>query len=618
MNAIPPHARSPARRIFLASALLFILWEFLAGTYWKDLFWGLHHLAFYPSYARLVALLAALVLLILAYRRAGQDAVLRFLNGWPFSRVTTFTAVVLLSFPLFYLLRIRHWFLGDAHLLVHNLGQQDLDFALGAKNDLYLHAFLHQTFPSLDPWSLFALTSCAAGALHILGILLIVDTLGRDGPGKVLAFVIAASTGALQLFCGYVENYALMAAFLTLALAFLVKWRGHKTTWLAAAASGAFTAFLLHPVAVFSFAPLICAVGFQVRVWSGDKKSHIFGMVALLTAVCAVSLFFLFDLQRMGPADLGYAREGYGLFSAAHLADVANELLLLVPVHGLLLVALVLERGDGPRRAADPLLAVLAVCAAAAFATSFALEPLLGSLDWDLLSLYAIPVGVLTAYVARHRAAGDFLFLFPTVALFHLLPWIFVNADLHRGAAMVEAMVERDYHHRGERNAKLGAKIQSLGLYEAAIRQYRKAQEWDPGNCLAYQNLGLLYHFEGRIEAALEQFALFVDCADSSIDIRFISSLLAYHQGRFGEAAFSCAVFLLDHPDHAHALSLATRMAEKTGSEVDRMMLQVALLYSQKKYVEAAELCVELAEAHKHLDSVVKFSKEIYAKMARL
>ena len=109
----------------------------------------------------------------------------------------------------------------------------------------------------------FALTSSFAGTLHCLAALSIAETLARDSLRKGLAFVIVTSTGVLQLFCGYVESYSLMAAFVTITLAFILKWGGNQAAWLAAALCSALVAFLLHPVAIFLCVPLLCALGFS-------------------------------------------------------------------------------------------------------------------------------------------------------------------------------------------------------------------------------------------------------------------------------------------------------------------------------------------------------------------
>lgn len=50
------------------------------------------------------------------------------------------------------------------------------------------------------------------------------------------------------------------------------------------------------------------------------------------------------------------------------------------------------------------MLLCLGTAAVASWATSFLIAPLLGSLDWDLLSVYAFPVAALTAFLAGRQA----------------------------------------------------------------------------------------------------------------------------------------------------------------------------------------------------------------------
>lgn len=305
-------------------------------------------------------------------------------------------------------------------------------------------------------------------------------------------------------------------------------------------------------------------------------------------------------------------------FSIDHLIDVTNGLLLLIPVHGLLLITLVLRQTKRASQLTNPVLLVLATSVVAAFLTSFAIEPTLGSLDWDLLSLYAIPFAVLTAYVSSRHAPSYILLPFTIAVLFHLLPWIAINTNLQRSAAMIESMVEEDYHHRGSRNVILGVRMNNLGLHEAGARQFHKALQSDPENAFAYQELGMYHYQRGDIQEALPLFTSSIQYGNNTFDTRFMTSLLAYHQGNLEDAALDCSMFLLEHPDYTRAQIFAKKIVDRTEfPEADRMILESALLYANKEYLAAIELCTQLVRKYKDRNVVVKFSEKIYEKLKR-
>ena len=599
------------------TAVLLVLLQLLAGFLWPEVLWGAHHLGLFSPPAGLGAGILALAALALVHRHRER------LDTWQprilVDRRVLYTGVPLLSLALFWAFRARHWLLGDAWLIAYQ-GPLDLDFQFGGKNTPYFLSLLHGLLgwsDTQDAWvHTLTLVACAAGALYALCALLLADSLGKDRVNRAFVFVAAISTGVLQLFFGYVEHYALPTLCLGLWALCLVRWEGRRSTWLAGALGSALAAFALHPIALFVFPSLALAVWFQLSArWPGARGRT--AAAALPAAALAAICLWILGKNPADLLSLAGEADAYHLFSACHLRDIFNVYLLAIPLHGVL-CGIVLWQARARRWWGDPILLCLLAGTGAAWGSAFLIEPALGSLDWDLLSLYAVPGAALTGYLVARHAAQRLMtataLSFAIAALLHLVPWVAANADSARGAAMVEAMVARDCHHCGERNTKLGAKLQGMGLAEAAWRQYRKALACT-GDPLAMYNLALTYYIVAdSVDTALELFADYLKAVPPDTDRRLVESILAFHGDRPSRAAFLCAAFLIDHPAYDRAHTLALSLLDQAQEERDRLLLQSAILFAEGRHIEAVDTCTELLLRNGNETAVREFSMNLYGK----
>jgi hypothetical protein len=204
---------------------------------------------------------------------------------------------------------------------------------------------------------------------------------------------------------------------------------------------------------------------------------------------------------------------------------------------------------------------------------------------------------------------------FIIASLFHTVPWVVANASIERGGQLAVQMVATDYHHRGERNAKLGAKLQDLGLTSLATQQYLKAVAGDSSSApLAHYNLGMLKYFSGTEEEALTHFATFLAMVSQQTDTRLVESILAFHRNRLSESTALCATFLLDHPEYDKARMFALHLQKQMDSVLHRQLIECARLYAAGRHADAVRACTELARASGTDDTVLTFSRRLYAK----
>lgn len=605
-----------AAAVFALSVLLVLL-QLSTSFFWPDALWGVHHWAFFSPWLRLVVGLFLITALTLVFAR-GEKLCIPW--QWAGSKWITYGAVPLLSLSLFWSFRIRHLLSGDAHL-ISVMGPTKLEFVLGDKNYLRAVSFLYlgidDLFPELDWTTSLVLISCTCGGAYVLLASYLANRLGDLRSTKLFAFVSLVSTGAIQLFFGYVEEYVAMSLFAAISLGCLIGWEGKRFGWLVCACIAALSAFFLHSVALFALLPVAYAGAWQLSGRLIDTRvGKVAAVIGTLLLASTVAYLFYLKSERIVQSVVAL-RGGYHLFSVHHLTDVLNTALLLVPLHGIL-CGLILWTTVGKRWWRDPVLGCLLIGTIAAFATTFLINPLLGSLDWDLLSLYAFPCGALTAYLVCRYASGEKIkvvtLCFSIGVVAHTAPWIAANADEQRGVAMVESMVERDFHHCGERNAILGARLSSMGFTAAAEHQYRKGVDCgrDP---MALMNLGFTYYTRsGHLDEALDLFDSFLENAPPEADRRLVLSILAFHRGTFPESVELCAAYILDHPRYERALQLGRAFREKTDGERDQLMIESALLYAEGNLSEAIEQCTLLAKKYGSEEEVVAFAKALYKK----
>lgn len=178
-------------------------------------------------------------------------------------------------------------------------------------------------------------------------------------------------------------------------------------------------------------------------------------LVAMLLAITAAGTFFFAVLTEYGKHFLPVfaSEEIFGILSPSHLADIANEIILILPAV-LVALALLLVRaplGERPR-GHRPLVHFLTLVLFPCILFLFVVKPDLGMpRDWDLFAITALgllPLSLLAAgsgLSAGGRRLAERLTA-PTAVLSAVLAlaWVGVNADPDRSARRFEAILEYD------------------------------------------------------------------------------------------------------------------------------------------------------------------------------
>ena len=371
--------------------------------------------------------------------------------------------IVLLGGGLFYMARLGHLRWGDGYFLTLLLPHPDPTIRVIYNWQAPLTVLLHQRIWQFvaDPlWGgsvaqVYATISIVSGMLFVYLMLNFALHLGRDQLERATIAGLVLSTGSMQLFFGYVENYTLISVGLLISM--IVGWlalQGRIQPFWPILSLSVTNCF--HPSTVFLWP------GMFWLMWRCYQRGHVRGADGLVQLVITPLLIggTVFAIMEMGGHGLnslaGADRPGggdgiwfvpffavdptnpwqrYSMFSPAHLLDWANIHLLISPF-GLPLIGLTMWHSTRT---------LFATTQERDFAEFLGLTSLMyvgltfvwnadygGQKDWDLFApsafVYTVLVGYCLVRAMPHRAelreAGLFAI---AVSLLHTASWIFAN-----------------------------------------------------------------------------------------------------------------------------------------------------------------------------------------------
>ncbi len=434
----------------------------------EETFWSVWPYTFLPPWLGWSLALLAGALTVPAVNQTISNGLYRLWAAWPAGAVPArerwFALAALMMGLLFWLARLRHLRWGDAYLLSVALSYPDLELRVIYNWQAPLTVFLHQRLwqyvanPLLG-WpveQVYAAVSIVCGMIFVYVLLNFVTRLGRTILEAVVLAGLLLTTGSMQLFFGYVENYTIVSLGLlvTLFLAWQALQGDLSPLWpvLAFSITNAF-----HPSTVFLWP------GLWLLVWLCWRRGYVSGRGVLLQTLLPPLLvggavFLLMESGGHGLAALlGEDRPGggdgiwfvplfetttrwqhYTMFSAAHLLDWLNIHFLISPF-GLPIILLTLWTGYRFRltlfeRQTDRDYGYfLGLTAAMYLLLTWLWNPDYGGRhDWDLFAPAAFVYTLLAGYLLVHtmtrpeklRAAALFVV---AVCLLHTGAWIFTN-----------------------------------------------------------------------------------------------------------------------------------------------------------------------------------------------
>jgi hypothetical protein len=490
---------------WVALAATFVL--FAAASFFPEKrLWGLNHLAFYGERVRLVVLVVTGLFLVPPLASATWRGIVWAARPYFRGLETGYNAIALTgvaSFALFAALRSSTLLLGDGHFII-NTFQKAVGNDLGIVGFFRIVTLEERIYPAAELLNYAAswtagrfgaspvggvwILNCAIGAAVVVGVLATVRRVDWPVGAKVAVCALALLSGAVELFFGYIEHYtpalALGALYLLMSIRAL---RGQSRVWK--------PGLILLIAILFHVQSLLLAPSYVwLLAWSTVGKrfpasgGRIALVVAAATTAAALAAAFVPSIQRFYLPPLGQG-SAYHVFSAAHLLDVANAVVLLCPVW-LLYAALVVRRrllllgDDRPRDHGAAAFAWTLTVPAVLFL--FLFRPELGmARDWDLFcfTVFGLAAPGLLAcmdYASHPRhSEGSAPILSPAVALSAALvfSWVGVNADTERSVARYRAILQYDRTNPGYAYETLARHFEDRFQYSRQMDALNKAYD---------------------------------------------------------------------------------------------------------------------------------------------
>lgn len=595
-----------ASRLMLARTILFllaitVLAHVLGATVLPTTMWGVHLYTFFSPIVLAVATAAVIAgtgMVLLSERARERVA------AWATtpSRLPPWgipLSVVLVSVPLFWLARAGHTYLGDGTSLSTDI-PAGVTFHPRQPLTMLLQ---HEIYQHLAPWlgggerpdvlvaeDALAWGSVLAGAFFAGMVWLLAGELSRLGARtqadrgapqrlRLVVTLVLLGQGTVQLFFGYVENYAFHTVALTLYLWLALRLlRGRGSLLLPGLA-------LLLAMALHLAAAILLPSFVALSVWGlakpATRRRAVLDLagLAVITAGVQVAMRSLNDnydllgtMISVGAIALTGQQEhdsGY-LLSQVHVRDFFNEQMLIGPLGLFLFVPSVLVT-LWRRTRWDPSLVFLFVAASAMLGASWlAGDSNLGyARNWDLLApgglvLTAAGLGFLFLAQPTRRELAPALIGALLISAYHTVPWIATNASFDRSFHRLKLLPLG----KGRTEMLVGKWYIRQNDLDEAERWLVEATKVNPANNNAYYILGVLELERGQAEAAATSLSKAVALRPDKVDFRskLVEALLAL--GRDEDALPHLAVLTERSPtvqrwmDYGNALRAVGRPAE--------------------------------------------------------
>ena len=416
----------------------------------------------------------------------------------------------------------------------------------------------------------WSLSPVAAGAL------------GKNALQRSIVLAFLLTTGTMQLFFGYAENYALyMPGFLLYILLGLRALEQRTPLYGPALLLGLLLA--LHP-AFAVLGPSLLFLAYRAYREQREKTPSRKNAVVAVAALCCVPLSATLFLElsgvgyeaytsRMGGSNLlplfgepGFQAQ-YPVFSFAHLFDFLNQQLLAAPAA---CMAFFLFRKTHLSRQV-----FLATCGAVPLLFTFVANPGIGAVrDWDIFSLPALPLTLLASAALLDRirdreALYHVAFLLCGAAALHTCLWVVLNSN----AGMAEArFVHLNDRLTGSASVNSWVAVGNIqrqeGRYASALHAYKRALDSDPENPNRWLLVGAVYREMGHSTDSIEYYKEAVNLRPD-LALPYMNLGAAYSDiGQFDKAIEYTRKAIALQPDLATAHTNLGQMYRRIGKHV--------------------------------------------------
>jgi len=444
--------------------------------------WSVWPYTFFPTWLGWTLALLSGALIIPRVNEAFNKAINLVIKNSAFlyqkdriSKQFWFSLIALLAGGLFWWARLRHLRWGDSHVLSIALSYPDLEqrviYNWQAPFTVLIHQRLWQFVANpLLGWpveNVYAAVSISCGIIFVYVLLNFMSQLGRTPFETAFLSGLILTTGSMELFFGYVENYTIIS--LGLLITMFLAWHASRGTvelfWpiLSLSVTNAF-----HPSTVFLWPSMLVLAWLCYRSHYRGAGLDVILQTIMTPLFVGSGVFAIMEIGGHGlAAFMGADQPGggdaiwfvplfeitnqwqhYTMLSTAHFVDWGNLHLLISPF-GLPLILLALGTRYGFKlnlfhpfgytneKEADRNYAFfLAVTSSIYVLLTFVWNADYGGQkDWDLFApsafIYTLLAGYLFVRILPNREALRYAGLFIlAVSLLHTAAWVFANTQI--------------------------------------------------------------------------------------------------------------------------------------------------------------------------------------------
>jgi tetratricopeptide (TPR) repeat protein len=507
---------------------------------------------------------------------------------------------------LFLILKVKINVLGDGSLMTQIASSDDVDAWTNREMlTTRLVSFLNNILKATGPDSIttsYVIISIISGIIFIISIIQIAKLLGKNENEKILIFLFLILSSSSLLFFGYVENYPVFYAFLSIYVLCALRCLLLKSSIMFAVISYAIV-FLLH-MGALALAPTLLFL-FYIEIKRKRYMAVIINLVVLLV-VFAVLLFMagngLEKLIKIFSRPLALISDNavpmvssygdfstYTMFSFWHFIDFINHQILINPLAlALLLIFFIYlyKKIDWK----EPVFLFLLSGSLLAFFMEFTINHIYGmGKDWDIMAPYVILFSLLFLFLLSNKT--DFISgknwivsLLIGISFLHSIPYILVYAgetsaiersiSLQNGNIMPKIGIVITDMNIGEyfRDRKDFSRVK--GIYESLISRF-------PQDSRGYLLLARMYDKDmNNIDKALEISAIGLNRGVPSKRLISNTGQYFYLKGNYDDA-MKCWSSLM-----------------KLDSNYNQVFPNLGYLYALKGKYDSAIIYMEKAAMH--------------------
>jgi hypothetical protein len=359
----------------------------------------------------------------------------------------------------------------------------------------------------------YRIIAFAAGLFYLLAVYLM-SRLSETQLEKSIIALALLCTATIQFYWGYVEHYTLLNLFTLYYLYF--SWRDIRRENLTVLP---FVLFLLAFVSHLSAVVLLPSVFYLY--WPRLKKWLLLLAVPIIAGgiVAAFAVGVLTITVPLWRNDFST----YTLLSRAHLSALVMLLLLVSPAFFLSFWK------AKPGR--QMMFTVVALAGTLCF--TVLIDPKIGALrDWDLLSIFAVPLaGLIALQAPRHYLTVVTLMI---LIVIRIVPWLAFNAKLQN--EFVGKSVRSDLHYtqqydNGQRLVSWGLILYKVGDCKGAKEAWQQKLQYTPDHINALRMLAPLLFEMGEFPESYQIYLRMLELQPDDPEYRYHASYLLFRMG---------------------------------------------------------------------------------------